>query len=453
MITKGGKSAKKSAGFWVRQSSSRVVSEQPCVRRATFHFSIIKPDQREVSLGTLKSALFAESSDRRIPTDQRFSVHLSTALAFAPAAIIGAFLPIHLRWLNASFSLISLVYLIPAIENIVLSPLWGGLLDKTGKGQQIILVSLLAVAVEFSTFPFLTTPEEFVIVVSVTGVFTASFIPVFSSIATWASHQYGRAIGGFWTAASLGYGSATLLGGIVYEFYNATYLFVLGAVLGYAGCLAVVLLNKQGFTSTTLVKASRGYGNILTLCIISILAIVATSSFNTFFTVYLVVFLKASRLVAGLAATGTTFLGAVAFRFVGPLNDTIGRKPVFILGTVGYVLYFMTIYLVSNALVVTVLWVLPIYPLIRSSAAALVSDYTSQADRGKGLGFLESAISLGGGVGPLAGGLIADRLELRAVTIFSLAVALTSTIASQLFLKERRQPETLDRVVQAQLPH
>ncbi len=263
--------------------------------------------------------------------------------------------------MNASFSLISLVSLIPAIETIVFSPLWGGLLDKTGKGGRIILVSLLAEAVGFSTFPFLTGPEEFVVVVSLAGVFTASFIPVFSAIATWASHQYGRAIGGFWTAASLGYGSATLIGGIVYEFYNATYLFVLGAVLGYAGCLAVVLLNKQGFTSTTLLKASRGYTgplrqrNILTLCVISILAIVATSAFNSFFTLYLVGSLGASRLVAGLAATGTTLLGAVAFKFVGPLNDKIGRKPVFLLGTVGYVLYFLTIYLVSDALVVTLL--------------------------------------------------------------------------------------------------
>ncbi len=81
-----------------------------------------------------------------------------------------------------------------------------------------------------------------------------------------------------------------------------------------------------------------------------------------------------------------------------------------------------------------------------------MSDYTSQADRGKGLGLLESAISLGGGLGPLAGGLIADRIGLRAVSIFSLAVALTSTMASQLFLKEKLPPEAVERVVQAQLP-
>ncbi len=307
----------------------------------------------------------------------------------------------------------------------------------------------MAEAVGFSTFPFLTTPEEFVIVVSLTGVFTASFIPVFSAVATWASHQYGRAIGGFWIAASLGYGISTLLGGIIYEFYNAGYVFILGAILGFTGLLAMILLNKQGLTPTLLPIGSRGYAgllrqhNILTLCTISLLAIVAASAFNTFFTVYLVDSLGTSRLVAGLAATGTVLLGAVAFKFVGPLNDRIGRKPVFVLGTVGYVLYFLTIYLVSSTLVVTVLWVLPIYPLLRSSAAALASDYTSEADRGKGLGLLESAISLGSGLGPLAGGLIADRLGLRTVMIFSLTLALASTIASQIFLREKLTRQTL----------
>jgi MFS family permease len=87
--------------------------------------------------------------------------------------------------------------------------------------------------------------------------------------------------------------------------------------------------------------------------------------------------------------------------------------------------------------VVTILWILPIYPLIQSAAAALMSDYTSAADRGKGLGLLESAISLGGGLGPLAGGLIADAAQLQAVIVFSLAVALASVLSSQILLKEK----------------
>jgi MFS family permease len=107
------------------------------------------------------------------------------------------------------------------------------------------------------------------------------------------------------------------------------------------------------------------------------------------------------------------------------------------LGAAGYVAYFTIIYFVTNVVVVTVLWILPIYPLVQSAAAALMSDYTSAADRGKGLGLLESAISLGGGLGPLAGGLIADAAQLQAVIVFSLAIALISVASSQILLKEK----------------
>ena len=60
-------------------------------------------------------------------------------------------------------------------------------------------------------------------------------------------------------------------------------------------------------------------------------------------------------MLAGIAAAATTLFGAVAFRLIGPLNDRIGRKPVFMLGTTGYVLFFLTIYLVTDSLIVTIL--------------------------------------------------------------------------------------------------
>ena len=167
------------------------------------------------------------------------------------------------------------------------------------------------------------------------------------------------------------------------------------------------------------------------------MVLVSTSAFNSFFTLYLVDVLSGSRLTAGLAATGTTVLGIVAYRLVGPLTDKVGRNPVYMLGAAGYAANFTTLYFVTNVVVVTVLWILPIYPLVQSAAAALMSDYTSAADRGKGLGLLESAISLGGGLGPLAGGLIADAAQLQAVIVFSLIIALVSVVSSQIFLTEK----------------
>jgi len=375
--------------------------------------------------------------------NQRLTVHVSTVLAFGPIGIIWAFLPIHLRSLGASFLLIALVSLIPAIETIGLSPAWGGILDKTGRGNKILLVSLLAQGVGFSVFPFLKNPEEFVLVVSLMGLFSSSFIPVYGAMATLSNRRYGRAIGGFWTAALLGYATATLIGGILYQYESVNSLFLLGAIYGYAGTLVVLLAPKDALILKRSLDISRGYWgllkqrNVAILCLLSITVLVSTSAFNSFFTVYLVDVLNGSRLTAGLAATGTTVLGVFAYRIVGPLNDKVGRKPVFMLGAAGYAVYFTIIYFVTNVFVVTVLWILPIYPLVQSAAAALMSDYTSSADRGKGLGLLESTISLGGGLGPLAGGLIADAAQLQAVIIFSLAIALASVASSQIFLKEK----------------
>lgn len=377
--------------------------------------------------------------------NQRLTVHLSTALAFGPIGIIWAFLPIYLRQLGATYLLIALVSLIPAIETIGLSPAWGGILDKTGRGNKILLVSLLAQGVGFSVFPFLKTPVEFVLAVSLMGLFSSSFIPVYAAMATLTNRHYGRAIGGFWTAALLGYASATLLGGVLYQYLPVSSLFLLGAIYGYAGTSVVLLAPKDALTLTRSLDISRGYWgllrqrNIAILCILSITVLVSTSAFNSFFTLYLVDVLNGSRLTAGLAATGTTVLGIVAYRLVGPLNDKVGRKPVFVLGAAGYAAYFTILYFVTNVVVVTILWILPIYPLVQSAAAALMSDYTSAADRGKGLGLLESAISLGGGLGPLAGGLIADAAQLQAVIVFSLVIALASVVSSQVLLKEKRR--------------
>jgi MFS family permease len=281
------------------------------------------------------------------------------------------------------------------------------------------------------------------------GLFSSSFIPIFAALATEKDSRYGRAIGELWTAASIGYATSTLIGGVLFQFFDPVYLYVLGALYGYSGIIAILLVTRQELTIPKSVVRPQGYWsllnqrNVLILCAVSILALISSSSFNSFFTIYLVDSLSGSRLMAGLAATGTTVFGAIAFRIVGPLNDRVGRKPIFLVGAIGYVVYFATIYLVTNTLVVTILWTLPIYPFIQASAAALMSDFTSTADRGKGLGILESAISLGGGVGPLIGGVIADAAQLQSVILFALAAALGSALLSQLFLKDRASTSTI----------
>jgi len=303
-----------------------------------------------------------------------------------------------------------------------------------------LLVSFIAQAIGFSFFPFLNSPYEFVLIVSMISLFSSSFIPVFAALATAANPHHGLAIGKFWISASAGYASVTLLGGLLYQYESVDFLFVLGTVYGFLGALIIFLAPKDGLAMIRSIERPRGFWgllrqrNIMILCVLSVAVLISASAFNNFFTVYLVDTLNGSRLTAGLAATATTLLGALAYKYVGPLNDKVGRKPVFVLGAAGYTLYYIALYFISNVIVVTILWVLPIYPLAQSASAALMSDYTGVADRGKGLGLLESSLSLGGGLGPLAGGLLADGAGLQVVVIFSLVVAFGTMVSAQLVL-------------------
>ena len=377
--------------------------------------------------------------------NQRLTVQISTALAFGPAGIIWAFLPIYLRSLGATYFDISLISLLPAIETVILSPLWGGILDRTGKANRILLLSFAAQAIGFSSFLVLNSTLGFIVVVSVIGIFSSSAVPVYAAMATVASARYGRAIGKFWVYASIGYASVTLLGGVVYQYFDPQLLFALGISYAGAGLAVVYFAPKDALRVVRSSDPPHGYWGLLKqrrialLCLLSIGVLVSASAFNNFFTVYLVSVLNGSRLVAGLAAAATTILGAVAYEYISPLNDKIGRKPVFVLGAAGYAGYYIVLYFVTNIAVVTFLWILPIYPLAQSASAALMSDYTSTADRGKGLGLLESALGLGGGVGPLAGGVIADLAGLQTVILFSLTVALVTLTFSQLSLKDDRK--------------
>src|SRR5207249_11634413 len=110
---------------------------------------------------------------------------------------------------------------------------------------------------------FLRDPAQFVFVVALMGLFSSSFIPIFAALATDKTAQYGRAIGEFWTAASLGYASATLIGGVLFQFLDPVYLYVLGALFGYVGILVVSFLTKQGLTIAKTAIRPEGYWSLL----------------------------------------------------------------------------------------------------------------------------------------------------------------------------------------------
>ncbi|MFB5678234.1 MFS transporter [Paenibacillus terreus] len=123
----------------------------------------------------------------------------------------------------------------------------------------------------------------------------------------------------------------------------------------------------------------------------------------------------------------------------GEWSDKYGRKKLIILG-----LIIMTASSVIFALG-TSMWMLYVSRLIGGIGAAFlippmmayIADITTLETRGKGMGLLGSAMSLGFVIGPGVGGLLAD-ISVRAPFYVSAGVSLVATLVSLFFL-----PETL----------
>jgi DHA1 family multidrug resistance protein-like MFS transporter len=133
----------------------------------------------------------------------------------------------------------------------------------------------------------------------------------------------------------------------------------------------------------------------------------------------------------------------------GTLSDRVGRKPVMMVGVIGYGITMIGFGLATR------LWMMfaaRILSGVLSSATspttmAYISDSTSEEDRSRGMGILGAAGGIGTIFGPALGGLLADW-GLSVPFFFAAGMALLSVVLIAVFLpeslalKNRRSRET-----------
>jgi len=122
----------------------------------------------------------------------------------------------------------------------------------------------------------------------------------------------------------------------------------------------------------------------------------------------------------------------------GSLSDRIGRKPVLMIGMLGYA---VTMFWFGLATELWMLFLARTLSGILSSATspttmAYISDSTSEDERGRGMGILGAAIGVGTILGPGLGGLLAGDTSLSLPFFIAGGASLLSLLLIALFLPE-----------------
>ena len=150
----------------------------------------------------------------------------------------------------------------------------------------------------------------------------------------------------------------------------------------------------------------------------------------------------------GLLVASYAVMRLICAPIWGSLSDRVGRKPILIIGILGY---GITMGLFGFATQLWMLFAIRIISGILSSATApttmaYIGDSTSEEDRGRGMGILGAAAGLGTIFGPALGGLLASE-SLVIPFLIAGAMSILALVLIAIFLPESlpqqaRQPTT-----------
>lgn len=362
--------------------------------------------------------------------------------------LIQGFLPLYMRQSlgEGSFVTLSLVLAVPALGTAVASNFWGGLSDVTGRTKPMILVGTAGYVLALAGIPALRHAPAVLAWIGLASLLYGTLAPTAKAYATLVLPDRREqaiaivllAYSSGWLVGSLG-GGGLVEGGLAPGLRAAMWvcagLTALNALLVFrflrdvrrepAGAPA---RGRSGsWAQGVLADLAALYANprLFRLCVVAFFTVAGNYLMWGFFTVFLVERLQASLQVVRWALAISSVLGVVALPFVAPLVRRFGGARMLATGITLYLLMYSAMAVIRDPILAAVLYAAPLYGLVHVSTNTLAAEYASVAQRGGGLGVLQGAYAVATVVGPVTGGLIADRLGLAAVpwTAFGFIVA------------------------------
>lgn len=349
--------------------------------------------------------------------------------------LIQGFLPLHLRQTLGvqSFALLSLVLAIPALGTALASNFWGGLSDVTGRMKPILVVGAAGYVLALFGIPAIRQGLWVVAWIGGASLLYGTLAPTAKAYATLVLPERREqaityvllAYSSGWLAGSFG-GGGLVEGGLAAGLRAA--MWTCAGLTALNALLTVRFLpdmrrppaparERRGWAAGVAADLAALYANprLFRLCLIAFFCVAGNYLMWGFFTLFLVERLHATLHVVRYALAISSVLGVIALPFIPPLVRRFGGARTLAWGITLYLLMYSAMAVTRDPLVAAILYAAPLYGLVHVSTNTLAAEVASVAQRGGGLGVLQGAYSVATVVGPLTGGLIADRHGLAAV--------------------------------------
>jgi len=356
-----------------------------------------------------------------------------------------------------------------ALTQLIAAPFMGSLADRIGR-RPLIILSLISFTLANIGFLWAPTIKIFILIRALEGALTAGLFPASMGIVADIVPEKNRAqwIGILMGSYSAGFIFGPAMGGGLYDLYGFEAPFVISAILGFLAFVAAGFLVQE--TRTPVIRKREQLQNLrnplkkpgTAASLLSSLPkpkyIFFTILFLNFITTFAFAFIEPQMVFYFYDDLGwsTTRFGLVVGVFgmamvssqmlLGRLSDQFGRKPLIFIGFIlSLSFYFGLAFSKVFAVALLFAFIAGIGDALKGPAlGAFVLDITEKRHRSRIIGIKESALALGGVVGPALVAIIGSRVMPQTVFIIAGCTIAFGALISILVLKEPEEAQSKD---------